>query len=141
MSNQPRFLPPKGKEFIHLALTDGGHSCVIYPIDPADKQPGTIIPDRFRKLAVAEGCDIVGLNLAGAADTGGLTKTELVVTAIAAVMERQDGSELEGDGRPKLAAIKKQAGFGVTKAQLDDAWAIYLESLDGDEEDSQADEL
>ena len=50
MSNQPRFLPPEGKKEFHLATTDG-HSCVIHEVCPVDKKPGTVIPERFRKIA------------------------------------------------------------------------------------------
>lgn len=140
MSNQPRFLPPEGMSEKHLANTDG-HSCVIYAICPNDKKKGTIVPDRFRKLAIGEGCGVVGLSLDSGSDTAA-SKTDLIVAAITAVMERQDAAELEGDGRPKLAAIAKQAGFKATKTQFDAAWPLYVESLgagDEEEDEDQAD--
>lgn len=132
MSNQPRFLPPENKAEFHLASTDG-HSCVIYKISPEDNKPGTIIPDRFRKLAVGEGCGVVGLDFQG--EEGGVTdKTGLIIAAIAAVLDRQQADELEGDGRPKLAAVGKQAGFKVTKTQFDAAWPQYVDGLGADDE-------
>lgn len=138
MSNQPRFLPPEDKAEFHLASTDG-HSCVIYKISPDDKKPGTIIPERFRKLAVGEGCGVVGLDFNAKVEAGA-NKTDLIVAAIAVVMERQQEGELEGDGRPKVAAVAKQAGFKVTKTQFDAAWPLYVESLGaGDDDDDQDD--
>lgn len=132
MSNQPRFLPPEGKPEFHLASTDG-HSCVIYKISPEDNKPGTIIPERFRKLAVGEGCGVVGLDFQG--DEGSVAnKTDLIIAAIAAVLDRQQADELEGDGRPKLAAVGKQAGFKVTKTQFDAAWPQYVDGLGAEDE-------
>lgn len=137
MSNQPRFLPPKGMSEKHLATTDG-HSCVIYSICPSDKKKGTVVPDRFRKLAIGEGCGVVGLNLDEPTETG-TSKTVLILEAIAAVLERQDAEELEGDDRPKLAAVGKQVGFKVTKTQFDAAWPQYVESLGADDEEEDQD--
>ncbi len=132
MSNQPRFLPPEGKKEFHLATTDG-HSCVIYEVSPDDNKPGTIIPERFRKLAVGEGCGVVGLDFQG--EEGSVaSKTDLIVAAIGAVLDRQQEDELEGDGRPKLAAVGKQAGFKVTKTQFDAAWPQYVDGLGADDE-------
>lgn len=132
MSNQPRFLPPEGMSEKHLANTEG-HSCVIYAISPEDEKPGTVVPDRFRKLAIGEGCGVVGLNLSGSTDEPA-NRTDLIVAAIAAVMDRQDSEELGGDGRPKLASVVKQAGFKVTKTQFDAAWPLYVDGLGADDE-------
>lgn len=138
MSNQPRFLPPEGKTEFHLATTDG-HSCVIYSISPDDNKPGTVIPERFRKIAVGEGCGIVGLDFKGV--EGGVTdKTSLIIAAIGAVLDRQEEGELEGNGRPKLAAVGKQAGFKVTKTQFDAAWPQYVDSLDADDDNDDQDD-
>lgn len=138
MSNQPRFLPPKGKSEFHLASTDG-HSCVIYKVSPDDSKPGTIIPERFRKLAVGEGCGVVGLDFDESADDGA-GMADLIIAAIAAVMDRQQADELAGDGRPKIAAVTKQAGFKVTKTQFDAAWPQYVDSLGADDEDEDQDD-
>lgn len=133
MSNQPRFLPPEGLREKHLATTDG-HTCVIFDKCPQDGQRGTIVPDRFRKLAIGEGCGVVGLDFTDNND-GGANKTDLIIAAIAAVLDRQDAEELGGDGRPKVAAVGKQAGFKVTKDQFDAAWPQYVDGLDDGEDD------
>lgn len=134
--SDPRFLPPKGKSEHHMAGTDG-HSCVIYLIDPNDQKKGTVIPERFRRQAVGDNCGIVGLE--SEEEEGGTSAelTDLIIAAIAAVMERQLPDELGGDGRAKVAAVGKQAGFKVTKAQFEDAWPKYVDGLgageDGDD--------
>lgn len=132
--SDPRFLPPKGKSEHHMAGTDG-HSCVIYLIDPNDQKKGTVIPERFRRQAVGDNCGIVGLE--SEEEPGGNPEelTGLIVAAIAAVMERQSPDELGGDGRAKVAAVTKQAGFKVTKAQFDEAWPKYVDGLGADDED------
>lgn len=131
--NEPRFLPPEGKSEHHIARTDG-HSIVIHSIFPDDSRPGTPIPLSFRADAIGAGCGIVGIDLASTGPAAKTDKGSLIAAAIAAVMERQDPAELEGDGRPSLDALKKQAGFGVTKAQLEAAWVVYVDGLDGDDD-------
>lgn len=128
MSHEPRFLPPPGMPLLQLAGTDG-HTCVIYPVDPADDLPGTIIPARFRGAAIAACCLVVGIDLGEADQAGTVSSKDLVRQAIEAVLARDNPDELEGDGRPRLAAVKKQAGFGVTKLQLDEAWTAYTDDL------------
>ena len=87
MSNQPRFLPPEGKKEFHLATTDG-HSCVIHEVCPVDKKPGTVIPERFRKIAIGEGCGVVGMDFTQGKSQAA-SKTDLIIAAIAAVLDRQ----------------------------------------------------
>ncbi|WP_289535018.1 hypothetical protein [Pseudomonas sp. SO81] len=117
-----------------MASTDS-HSCVVYLVDPQDGKKGTVVPDRFRRLAIADGCGVVGLESAD--EDGGSQEelTGLIVAAIAAVMERQDPAELGGDGRAKVGAVAKQAGFKVTKVQFDEAWPKYVDGLGADDED------
>ena len=62
-------------------------------------------------------------------------RLQLLGAAIAAVLDRQQADELEGDGRPSLAAVGKEAGFKVTKTQFDAAWPQYVDSLGADDED------
>ena len=138
MSNQPRFLPPEGKKEFHLATTDG-HSCVIHEVCPVDKKPGTVIPERFRKLAIGEGCGVVGLDFTQSKSQS-VNKTDLIIAAIAAVLDRQQADELEGDGRPSLAAVGKEAGFKVTKTQFDAAWPQYVDSLGADDDNDDQDD-
>lgn len=126
----PRFLPPRDMSDKHLANTQG-HSFVVYPVDPVDGLAGTCVPERFRRDAVAEGCLIVGVDDHDSSSNGGPIdeKQVLIVEAITRIMERDDGDELDGEGNPKLDAVKKEAGFGVTKKQMTDALAVFIESL------------
>lgn len=133
-----RFLPPEGAEILHIARTDG-HSVVVHAIDPTDGQPGTEVPVRFRKDVIAEGCEVVGIATGDSTKPAAADKDALILKAIAAVMERQAADELEGDGRPKVAALKKEAGFGVTKAQFEAVWPQYVDSLGEDEGEDEID--
>lgn len=126
-----RFLPPRGQDLLQISRTDG-HSIVIHAVDPSDDKEGTLVPLRFRKDALAAGCNVVGLDLGEEESPPEGQKTEIVVKAIQAILERKDDSELNGDGRPSLNALKKEAGFGVTRDEFETAWAVFEASLDDD---------
>lgn len=129
-----RFLPPLGQELHHISRTDG-HSIVIYLIDPSDDKEGTSVPLRFRKDAIADGCRVVGVDLGEDGGPPEGQKTTIIVEAIQAILDRKDEGELNGDGRPNLNALKKQAGFGVTREEFEAAWVIFEESLDDKQDD------
>lgn len=138
--SEPRFLPPKGQTEHHMANT-AGHSCVVYAADPKDKKPGTIISEHFRRQAIADGCGIVGIDDAKVEKPAKASKTDLIVAAMKAVLDRAEADDLGGDDRPKLDAVSKQAGFKVTKTQYDEAWPKYMDSVgaEDDEDDGQGD--
>ncbi|WP_431484202.1 hypothetical protein [Pseudomonas solani] len=129
-----RFLPPEGQELHHISRTDG-HSIVIHLIDPSDGKDGTSVPVRFRKDAVADGCRVVGMDLGEDGGPPDGQKTTIIVEAIKVILERKDEGELNGDGRPNLNALKKQAGFGVTRDEFEAAWEIFEKGLDDDGQD------
>lgn len=106
-----------------------GHACRVYATGP-DGKPGTWIPLKFRKLAIAAGCGIVGIEEPKSPKQDAETKQGLIVKAIGDLIEKNDPETLEGDGRPKVKAIAGLAGFNVTKKMADDAWAIFVESLE-----------
>lgn len=125
-----RFLPADGDthEGTHIALTTG-HACRVYATGP-DGKPGTPIPLKFRKLAIAAGCGIVGIEEPKAPTQDEATKQGLIVEAITKLVEANDPETLEGDGRPKVKATADMVGFNVTKKMSDDAWAVFVQSLE-----------
>jgi len=125
-----RFLPADGddREGTHISMTSG-HACRVYAVGP-DGKPGTWIPLKFRKLAIAAGCGIVGIEEPKAPKQDAATKQGLIVDAITKLVEGNDPETLEGDGRPKTDAVAKEVGFNVTKKMADDAWAVFVESLE-----------
>lgn len=127
-----RFLPAKGDEAegTHIAMTSG-HACRVKLIG-ADGERGTPIPLMFRKAAIAQGCGVVGIDedQDEGEEEAGPTKQDLIVKAITELVEGNDPAMLEGDGRPKLEAVKKAAGFNVSKKMFDDAWGVFTDSLE-----------
>ncbi|EIK96054.1 hypothetical protein PMM47T1_13880 [Pseudomonas sp. M47T1] len=128
MSEPLRILPPKGQESFPVFLASG-HSVRVHRIDPTDARPGSIIPSKFHKSALKEGCIYVGTEYEGEEegdDAGNLT---LIVAGIEAIIERDAAEDMDNTGRPTLKAIKVQVGFNVTRAQLNAAWDSFQESL------------
>lgn len=134
-NNEVRFLPAPGSdpaEGTHISLTSG-HACRVFAIGP-DGKKGTAIPMMFRKHAVAVGCGIVGIEEPAPApkEEG---KQDLIVAAITQLIEAGSPDTLDGNGRPKLAEVKKVAGFNVLKKDLDDAWGVFVAQLGDDDKD------
>ncbi|QHE96861.1 hypothetical protein LCG56_26925 [Pseudomonas cannabina pv. alisalensis] len=127
MSDELRFNPPSGMNSLSIALLSG-HSLCVHRFHPADGKAGTAVPVRFRKEAITQGCAPVGVEIDEDEDQGE-TRSELILKALEAVIERNDADEIEATGRPKLAAVKKQAGFGLTKAEMDAAFDAFEKSL------------
>lgn len=128
--NEVRFLPAPGSDPVegtHIALTSG-HACRVFASGP-DGKKGTAIPVMFRKHAVAMGCGIVGIE-EPAPPPKEEGKQDLIVAAITQLVEAGIPDTLDGNGRPKLAEVKKAAGFNVQKKEMDDAWAVFVEQLD-----------
>jgi hypothetical protein len=127
MSDTLRFNPPSGMNSLSIALLSG-HSMCIHRVHPTDQLPGTEIPVRFRKEALAKGCAPVGVDIDEDEEQGD-TKSDLILKAVEAVIDRNDSDEVDANGRPKLAAVKKQAGMNVTKVELDAAFDAFEKSL------------
>jgi|GEM_PF-5375626 len=130
-----RFLPAPGsdEEGTHIALTSG-HACRVHAISPVDGKAGTVIPESFRRQAIAIGCGIVGVD-EPAAQKPAETQADLIKRAITQVIDEGIQGKLEGDGRPTLKAVSEKAGFNVTKAQFTKVWNKFVAELE--EEDEQ----
>lgn len=125
-----RFLPnpDSDAEGTQVALLSG-HITRVYATGP-DGKPGTPIDQRFHKAAIGEGCSVVGVVDPTAQPADDQNKRGLIVEAIEAIVESGDADDLDGNGRPKIAVVKGIAGFGITKSELDAAWAVFAASLD-----------
>ncbi len=127
MADDIRLLPPSGMNFLSL-VSLSGHSVAVHRIHPTDQKEGSPVPIKFRKEAFIQGCTVVGIETEE--DLGeGDDKSALILKAVETVIERNDADEVDANGRPKLAAVKKQAGFGVTKVELDAAFDAFEKSL------------
>lgn len=126
-----RFLPAEDAdhEGTQVALASS-HITRVYEVSPEDGERGTWIHQRFRKAAIAAGCSIVGIGDHEEPDAEDNSKEALIIAAIEKIVEADVADTLDGDGRPKLDAVKKTAGFTVKKAELDAAWAKFVADLD-----------
>lgn len=127
MSDELRFNPPTGMNSLSI-VTLSSHSMCVHRTNPVDGLPGTPVPVRFRKEAIIKGCAPVGVEVDEDEEEGD-NKSALILKAVEAVIERNDSDEVDANGRPKLAAVKKEAGFGVTKVELDAAFDAFERSL------------
>lgn len=127
MADDIRLLPPSGMNFLSL-VSLSGHSVAVHRIHPTDQKEGSPVPIKFRKEAFIQGCTVVGIETEEDLG-GGDDKSALILKAVETVIERNDADEVDANGRPKLAAVKKQAGFGVTKVELDAAFDAFEKSL------------
>lgn len=124
-----RFLPPLGKDELHIGLTSG-HSTFVYRVNPEDDKPGTPIPVRYRKEAISRGCEIVGME---DDDEGGEIQPDrhqLIIAAIEAIIQADQAESFDEAGRPLIKAVKDQVGFNITKREYDAAWVDFEASLD-----------
>lgn len=127
MSDDIRFNPPTGMNSLSI-VTLSSHSMCVHRTSPVDGLPGTPVPVRFRKEAIIKGCAPVGVDVEED-DEEGDNKAALILKAVEAVIERNDAEEVSANGRPKIEAVRKQAGFGVTKVELDAAFDAFEKSL------------
>ncbi|EMB0054127.1 hypothetical protein ACM74F_05360 [Pseudomonas aeruginosa] len=126
-----RFLPAEDAdhEGTQVALSSS-HITRVYDVSPEDGKRGTWIHPRFRKAAIAAGCSIVGIGDHEEPEGDDGSKLALIVVAIEKLVETNAPETLDNEGKPKLAAVKKTAGIGITKTELDAAWAKFVAGLD-----------
>jgi hypothetical protein len=130
MAEPLRILPPKGEESFPVFLPSG-HSIRVYKTDPSDELQGSVIPSKFHKHALKAGCIYLGAEYEEDEndDQSGSENGALIIKAIEAIIERDEADDLDNTGKPTLKALKAQAGFNVTRAQANDAWDHFQDSL------------
>jgi hypothetical protein len=130
MAEPLRILPPKGEESYPVFLPSG-HSIRVYQTDPSDGEQGSVIPNKFHKNALKAGCIYLGAAYEEdeSDDQSGSENGALIIKAIEAIIERDEADDLDNTGKPTLKALKAQAGFNVTRAQANDAWDHFQDSL------------
>jgi len=130
MAEALRILPPKGQESFPVFLPSG-HSIRVYQVDPEDQKTGSVIPSKYHKHALKAGCIYVGTEYEGEEDDdqSGSENGALIIKGIEAIVERDEADDLDATGRPTLKALKAQVGFNVTRAQANDAWDHFQDSL------------
>jgi len=123
-----RFLPPDGEDELHIGLTSG-HSTFVYRLHPDDGKPGTPIDPRYRKEAIARGCEIVGMEADEEPGSSIPNQHQLIIQAIEAIVQADQPETFDATGRPLIEVVKKQAGFNISKRAYDEAWVEFEASL------------
>lgn len=74
-------------------------------------------------------------NDAAAAALAAENRKQLVKDAIKQLLEANDEADFTADGKPNLNALKKAAGFNVSRQEADEAWeALQNEAADEESE-------
>jgi hypothetical protein len=110
-----RMRSPDGKQFVRVADT-AGHTFIV-------GKEWTEVPERFRRGLVAEGAVIEGME-GEQPDPGKslVSQDEIVLQTISTMVDEGKADEFGNDGKPKIDAISKRAGFSVTRHMRDKAW-------------------
>ena len=116
-----KLIPPKGYDTFPVFKAGGMHSISV-------SKSGTEVPKDFLKAALLAGCvpQDVGYEDEVSVEYGNDT---IVYDAVVAILDRDDPEQLDGTGRPTLKAVKAEAGFNVSRLQLDTAWSKVQDSL------------
>lgn len=122
-----------GQEPVHLALTSG-HTLVIPP-------EGVEVPAVFRREAISRGAEPMapdgsfaeslhqsgGQGGDGGADDGQTAEAkrlELIKTALRTMLNGASEEDFTTAGLPNLKRLQFLAGFNVSRAEADAAWAL-----------------
>ena len=115
-----------GNEPISVGLTTG-HSIVVTP-------EGREVPPAFRKAVIAEGCVPVGVGAEESVDqTEPDTKQDKIIAGIEKLLDGDDSAAFTTDGKPDTRKLAEACGFGVSRQERDEAWAVVAEAMKGAE--------
>ncbi len=106
---------------IHIALLSG-HTCVIGP-QLAEVEP------RFHREAVAAGAIPEGMDAAAPVAAPEKSKSQLIVDAVKAAIDDAKADEFDGQGKVKIEALSKRAGFNVSASERNAAWTKVEQEL------------
>lgn len=106
---------------LHVALTSG-HTLVI-----AADDAGTEVPNSFQREAIARGAVLVdgGTN---EVRTQILSRQLELQDVLQQMIAEGDKANFTADGKPNLMKLKAKAGFDVTRAEADAAFASISEA-------------
>ena len=122
-----KFKSPSEK-VIFLALTNG-HTCAIGP-------ELVEVPERFHRMAVAEGAIPEGMDhLIAPKDAQEASRKELVKAGIKTMLEANKEGDFGSDGKPTVARLSAAVGFTVGRSDRDAAWTELKAEMGLTEED------
>lgn len=135
------------KEDVRFVSRSGGPTLVAllsgHTISISHEQPGTPLPERFHKAAMARGC--VPAAVAAQLDEASTESTELpenrvnkqevLINAISQmVQEASESTEKQkalftNDGKPSATVLASRVGMQVTSGERDSAWEQFTKDL------------
>ena len=125
-----------GEQPLHIGLTSG-HTLVIPP-------EGVEVPDMFRREAISRGAEPLadsGALIAPAGDAAQAGSGQaaadkrfaLIKEALRTMLNGANEEDFNDGGKPALQRLKAVAGFNITRAEADEAWAqVQAEEAEAD---------
>lgn len=110
---------------VQLALTDGGHTAVVLPLEESADGKGTPLHPRFHRLAVSLGCMPVGAqHYTPTAENAPPTRQAIIESRLREMLNGDEEADFKKDGTPDLNQLQRRCGFRVSREEADVAWAI-----------------
>lgn len=107
-----------------VALTSG-HTFVV---PKTDGDTGKEVPQRFAQKALAMGCLPVGSK--PEAEMPGETRADLIKKAMRLMMESDDETFFDVEGKPAMEVLTKKCGFSVARRERDAIWPVVVAEVD-----------
>jgi hypothetical protein len=109
---------------VQIALTDGGHSAVVMPLEETEGQ-GTPLHPRFHRKAVELGCLPVGAQAyTPPVENKPLARGQIIEQRLREMLEGNEEADFKKDGTPDLNQLQRRCGFRVSREEADAAWAV-----------------
>lgn len=110
---------------VQLALTDGGHTAIVLPLDESKDGKGTPLHPRFHRLAVTRGCLPVGArDWQPPTEEAPPTRQGIIMQRLREMLDGNDEADFTRAGLPDMNQLQRRCGFRVTREEADAAWAI-----------------
>jgi hypothetical protein len=108
---------------VQLALTDGGHTAIVLPLEESQDGKGTPLHPRFHRLAVTLGCLPVGAqHYQLPAENKAPTREAIIEARLREMLEGNDEADFTQAGLPDLNQVQRRCGFRVSKEEMLAQW-------------------
>jgi hypothetical protein len=110
---------------VQLALTDGGHTAIVLPLEESKDGKGTPLHPRFHRLAVTLGCLPVGAqHFTPPTENAPPTRENIIQARLREMLDANEEGDFTNAGLPNLNQLQRRCGFRVSKEEMDREWAI-----------------
>lgn len=139
LSGHTLAIPPEGvevpAEFRREAIARGAEPMATDPIQRSSAAVAalTAMVANGASGATASGSAVASEDAAAAA-TAAENRKQLVKDAIKSMLEANNEADFTADGKPNLNALKKMAGFNVSRQEADEAWEAMQAEAQAEEQ-------